>query len=114
MIATGYPGFYMDPTRDENGLVAKVGFDLTAPYGIARYDRDPPAAGAALQRRKGAVDNAREALKAGPMFFYQIMEALGSKDGREVALELNALHEQGMLTRLADGEWALKDKQANG
>ena len=48
------------------------------------------------------------------MFFYQIMEALGSKDGREVALELNALHEQGMLTRLADGEWALKDKQANG
>ena len=35
VIATGYPGFYMDPTRDQNGLVDKVGFDLTAPYGIA-------------------------------------------------------------------------------
>ena len=39
------------------------------------------------------------------------MEALGSKDGREVALELHALHEQGLVTRLRDGEWALKDKQ---
>jgi hypothetical protein len=46
------------------------------------------------------------------MFFSQIMEALGSKDGREVALELHALHEQGVLTRLPDGEWALKDQQA--
>ena len=41
----------------------------------------------------------------------QFEEALGSTDGREVALELNALHEQGMVTRLRDGEWALKDKQ---
>jgi hypothetical protein len=39
------------------------------------------------------------------------MEALGSMDGREVALELHALHEQGAVTRLRDGEWALKDKQ---
>jgi hypothetical protein len=37
------------------------------------------------------------------------MEALGSSDGREVALELNTLYEQGILTRLRDGEWALKD-----
>jgi hypothetical protein len=39
------------------------------------------------------------------------MEALGSKDGREVALELHAMHEQGLLTRLSDGEWALKDNR---
>src|SRR4029077_12223883 len=36
--------------------------------------------------------------------------ALGSKDGREVALELHAMHEQGLLTRLADGGWALKEE----
>ena len=34
VIANGYPGFYMDPSGDDNGLVDKVGFDLTAPYGI--------------------------------------------------------------------------------
>jgi len=43
------------------------------------------------------------------MFFSQLMDALGSSDGREIALELHALHEQGVLKRLRDGEWALKD-----
>jgi UbiD family decarboxylase len=110
VIATGYPGFYMDPTRDENGLVDKAGFDLTAPYGIPDTieTRRPRAPRFKAQRRH---HNASEALKSGPMFFYQIMEALGSTDGREVALELHALHEQGTVTRLRDGEWALKDKQ---
>jgi 3-polyprenyl-4-hydroxybenzoate decarboxylase len=109
VIATGYPGFYMDPTRDENGLVDKAGFDLTAPYGIPDTieTRRPRAPRFKAQRRH---HNASEALKSGPMFFYQIMEALGSTDGREVALELHALHEQGAVTRLRDGEWALKDK----
>jgi 2,5-furandicarboxylate decarboxylase 1 len=110
VIATGYPGFYMDPTRDAQGLVDKAGFDLTAPYGApdtieTRRPRAPRFNG---ERR---YDSARDALRSGPMFFSQIMEALGSKDGREVALELHALHEQGVLTRLPDGEWALKDQQ---
>jgi 2,5-furandicarboxylate decarboxylase 1 len=111
LIATGYPGFYMDPTRDAQGLVDKAGFDLTAPYGVpdtveTRRPRAPRFNG---ERR---YDSARDALRSGPMFFSQIMEALGSKDGREVALELHALHEQGVLTRLRDGEWALKAQQA--
>jgi 3-polyprenyl-4-hydroxybenzoate decarboxylase len=112
VIATGYPGFYMDPTTDANGLVDKAGFDLTAPYGIPdtierRRPRAPHFNG---QKRFG---NAKDALASGPMFFAQLMEALGSKDGREVALELHALHEQGLVTRLRDGEWALKDRVGN-
>ena len=109
VIATGYPGFYMDPSRDDNGLVDKVGFDLTAPYGIPDTieTRRPRAPRFNAQRR---CESAGEALKSGPMFFYQIMEALGGKDGREVALELHALHEQGLVTRLRDGEWELRDK----
>ena len=110
VIATGYPGFYMDPSTDQNGLVDKAGFDLTAPYGIpdtieTRRPRAPRFNG---QKR---YESARDALRSGPMFFAQIMAALGSMDGREVALELHALHEQGMLTRLRDGEWVLKEQK---
>src|SRR5262252_8359855 len=107
VVATGYPGFYMDPTVDADGLVDKAGFDLTAPYGVPdtierRRPRAPRFNG---QKRFG---NAKDALASGPMFFAQLMAALGSKDGREVALELHALAEQGLVTRLRDGEWALK------
>ena len=110
VIASGHPAFYMDPSADENGMVDKAGFDLTARYGVpdtieTRRPRAPRFNG---QRR---CDSAREALRSGPMYFYQVMEALGSTDGREVALELNALQEQGLLTRLPNGEWALKEHE---
>ena len=36
---------------------------------------------------------------------------MGSTDGREIALELDALRERGVLTRLPNGEWALKQKE---
>jgi UbiD family decarboxylase len=108
VIATGYPGFYMDPTVDQDGLTDKAGFDLTAPYGVpdtieTRRPRAPRFNGTKR------FDSVRAALASGPMFFSQLMDALGSSDGREIALELHALHEQGVLKRLRDGEWALKD-----
>jgi hypothetical protein len=36
------------------------------------------------------------------------MDLLGSNDGREVALALDELREQGVLSRLDTGEWMLK------
>jgi hypothetical protein len=36
------------------------------------------------------------------------MTALGSTDGREIALEIETLNQQGVLRRLPDGEWALE------
>jgi 2,5-furandicarboxylate decarboxylase 1 len=108
VVSTGHPAFYMDPSADAKGTMDKAGFDLTARYDIpdtieTRRPRAPRFNG---QRR---FSSAKDALVSGPMFFHQIMEALGSTDGREVALELHALHEQGVLKRLRDGEWALKE-----
>ena len=34
---------------------------------------------------------------------------MGSTDGRDIALELEQLRKQGILTRLSNGEWALKE-----
>jgi hypothetical protein len=35
------------------------------------------------------------------------MDLLGSKDGREVALALDELREEGVLARTESGEWKL-------
>jgi 2,5-furandicarboxylate decarboxylase 1 len=106
VIASGYPAFYMDPTVDEAKTIAKIGFDATAPYGRPETIEDrrplPPRLNKAPR-----YQTVRQALEAGPLYFLQIMEAIGSDDGREVALELDALREQGILDRLPNGEWIL-------
>jgi hypothetical protein len=37
------------------------------------------------------------------------MAALGTKDGRDVIIELATIREEGILTRLKEGEYALND-----
>jgi len=53
----------------------------------------------------------RAALESGPTYFVDIMRSLGSEDGREVALELDALRERGVLERVEHtGQWTLKKR----
>jgi 2,5-furandicarboxylate decarboxylase 1 len=105
VIANGFPGFYMDPTMDEAKTIAKMGFDLTAdgrPMTIERHRPTPPKTG-----RVKRFASVREALAEKPLFFYELMDAMGSDDGREVAEDVNKLYIDGIVTRKADGEWAL-------
>ena len=98
--------FYADPNADAEGLVSKVGFDLTSPTSKSteiRFHRPKPP------RVVPATTNAsvQQALEQGPKYFADLLAAVGSKDGREVAIELDALREAGTLTRLDNGEYAL-------
>ena len=100
------PAFYADPNADPDGLVSKVGFDLTAASarsGDIRFQRPR------VPRILPAITNAsaRQALETGPKHFGELLAAVGSRDGREVAVELDALREAGELTRLDNGEYAL-------
>ena len=54
-------------------------------------------------------DSVRAALEDGPKSYSALMAALGTRDGREVVIELEALREEEGLTRLKEGEYALKD-----
>jgi 2,5-furandicarboxylate decarboxylase 1 len=113
VMASGFPAFYMDPTADENFQVSKIGFDATAPYGqkdtLVNRRPLPPRLVPAPR-----FQTVRQALESGPLYFMQIMEALGSDDGREIALELDRLREAGILTRLDEGQWALGSDAAGG
>jgi 3-polyprenyl-4-hydroxybenzoate decarboxylase len=108
VVGNDLQGFYEDPTADADGKIAKIGFDLTAPPQAAdrikgRRPRPPRVNGSA------PFKNVRDALAAGPKNFLQIMAAVGSRDGRELTLALDDLRKGGVLTRLPDGEYALKD-----
>jgi hypothetical protein len=91
----------------EDGTMTKAGFDLTEPWDKADTVGNWIAVAPRL-RPTPRYQNVRQALEAGPMFFSQLMEALGSDDGREIALELHELREEGALDRLENGEWTLK------
>jgi hypothetical protein len=59
-------------------------------------------------RSEKKYESVQQALTvAGPMFFVDIMNAVGSSDGRDVALELDKLESKGNLVRLQNGEYAL-------
>jgi UbiD family decarboxylase len=101
----GRPG--LDHTIDENGAISKIGFDATLPVGapedIEHWRPRPPQVHALPQR----YASVHEALEAGPKFFVQMLEDLGSGDGREIALELERLRRTGLVDRLNNGEWRL-------
>jgi 3-polyprenyl-4-hydroxybenzoate decarboxylase len=109
MVSTNMPGFYADPTADKNGTVAKAGFDCTAafdaPDSIEYRRAFAPAAGRAAPRFNSVLS----ALEAGTKPFGELVSAMGSSDGREIAVELEVLRERGVLTRLPNGEWALNE-----
>ncbi|MGE0627217.1 MAG: UbiD family decarboxylase domain-containing protein [Hyphomicrobiaceae bacterium] len=98
--------FYADPKADPDGLVHKIAYDLTDPTSRStqvRFARPRPP----VIEARGSNAGVRQALEAGPKYFIDLMAAVGSRDGREVALELDALRESGELTRLDNGEYAL-------
>lgn len=106
VVASGFPGYYNEPTAGADKAVAKTGFDLTAPYGKPdtienRRPRVPRF------KKTTRFQTVRQALESGPKYFIQIMEALESTDGREIALALDALREEGVLDRDADGRYRL-------
>jgi len=106
VVAQDFPAFYADPMADQKGMVAKMGFDLTTPYGRpdSIEERRPRAAVSRPARRWGSL---RDALADGPKFFAELMDGLASEDGREIALALDALREEGVLGRTEDGRWML-------
>ena len=106
IVLSNMLGMPMDPSLGGQPVGSKAGFDMTIPFGkkgelgwvpCAAPDIDPEVQYKTVQ----------QALESGPMFFVNIMDSVGSKDGREVTLELDELRKNGLLTRLQDGEYAL-------
>lgn len=105
VVVGGMRAIPLDPSLRGARTGAKAGFDLTVPpdqaEGLARAVPAPPAL------RPGPARPVAEALAGGPLTFGALMEAAGSRDGREVVRALDDLRRAGRLERLADGRYGL-------
>jgi UbiD family decarboxylase len=109
VVASAFRTIPLDPSLASHGsLGAKAGYDLTMPIGAQKKLEaeipEPP-------HYKGArFASVEEALRDGPKYFEDLMTAVGSDDGREIVLALEALRRKGRLKRDAEeGRYSLAD-----
>jgi UbiD family decarboxylase len=108
VMLTGMLGMTMDPSLQGRRTGAKAGFDCTRPFG---RDGQIPMTRSAAKTFKGPAryQTVEQALAASPMFYADVVEAVGSEDGREVACALDELRQSGRLGRDRDGRYHLHD-----
>jgi UbiD family decarboxylase len=106
MILEGMVGMTMDPSLEGRRTGAKAGFDCTKPFG---RDGEIPLTRSAAKVFKGPArfQTIEQALTSAPMFYADIVEAIGSDDGREIACGLDELRQNGRLGRDRDGRYYL-------
>jgi 3-polyprenyl-4-hydroxybenzoate decarboxylase len=106
VVASGFRAIPLDPSLLGARSGAKAGFDLTFPFGWNRETEFTVPQAPSL----GTPGNlsVREALQSGPKTFRDLMEAMGSRDGRDVVVALDSVRGDGVLERLPDGRYALK------
>src|SRR5262249_1587989 len=84
----------MDPSLNGRRTGAKAGFDCTKPFG---RDGEIPMTRSAAKVFAGPArfQTVEQALASAPMFYADIVEAIGSDDGREIASGRDGLGEAG-------------------
>lgn len=112
VVQSGLARNPMDPSSFGQVTTAKAGFDCTMPFGRP-VTVTTLAATAPVFNEPARFQTVRQALQSGPMYFVKLMEAVGSDDGREVALALDDIRASGELVRDGDGRYLL-GKAAKG
>jgi UbiD family decarboxylase len=106
VIDEGFRALPLDPSLGPDKLGAKAGFDLTWPFGTGgAFDRQVPAPPKHDGQRFASIE---AALQHGPKLFMELMDAAGSRDGREIVRALDELRTAGSLDRDAEGRYRLK------
>jgi 2,5-furandicarboxylate decarboxylase 1 len=110
--ASGFRVVPLDPSLGGQRVGAKIGFDCTIPFGKRQSLEWGVPAPPAMPRSNGAAErkSAADRLAAGPASFLELMIAAGSRDGREIVRELDALYAAGSLIRDDRGRYVLTAK----
>src|SRR5262244_1549455 len=110
VILQGMLGMTMDPSLNGRRTGAKAGFDCTKPFG---RESEIPLTRSAAKVFSGPArfQTVEQALASAPMFYADIVDAIGSDDGREIACALDELRQAGRLGRDRDGRYHLVRSQ---
>jgi 2,5-furandicarboxylate decarboxylase 1 len=106
VVASGFRTPPLDPSLNPGSRIgAKAGFDLTRPLdSLNRTEALVPEPPSYTGRRFQSV---RAALEDGPKFFSELMAAVGSRDGREIVVELDSIRRDVGLSREDSGRYVL-------
>jgi UbiD family decarboxylase len=107
IVMSGMRTLPLDPSLPPGSRVgAKAGYDLTWPFGQGdRIETRVPAAPKFSGKRFASVE---AAIADGPKFFEELMAAVGSRDGREVVRDIEALRDKLALDRDGEGRYFFK------
>jgi 2,5-furandicarboxylate decarboxylase 1 len=98
----------LDPSITAGRVGAKAGYDLTWPFGTGtRLETRIPEPPRFVGRRFPSVE---AALADGPKYFEELMTAVGSRDGREIVRDLEALRSGAALDRDGEGRYFIGSK----
>jgi 2,5-furandicarboxylate decarboxylase 1 len=98
----------LDPSLDPGKRSgAKAGFDLTVPIGRSGMEALIPEVPTYSDKRFPSI---RAALEDGPKRFEELIGAVGSRDGREIVLELERLRTEQPIGRDALGRYTLEKR----
>jgi len=104
VIVDGMRTLPLDPSLIGGRVGSKAGFDLTWPFGTGgRLEASVPEPPHYQGKKFPSV---KAALEDGPKYFEELMTAMGSRDGREIVLMLDALRDSG-LDRDDNGRYLL-------
>jgi UbiD family decarboxylase len=107
VVQSDFRSIPLDPSLAGQRTGAKAGFDMTVPFGkLGSWAWQTPTPPAVNQARE--FDSVKKALESRPMTFVDLMNAVGTLDGREIVVALEDLRNAGGLIRLQHGEYALK------
>jgi 2,5-furandicarboxylate decarboxylase 1 len=109
--AAGFRVVPLDPSLAGARTGAKIGFDCTIPFGKRQsLEWGIPTAPVLPKGNGHGKQSVADRLASGPASFLELMVAAGSRDGRELVRELDALYSADKLTRQDSGRYMLKIK----
>jgi 2,5-furandicarboxylate decarboxylase 1 len=106
VVQRGMRAIPLDPSLEHGKRVgAKAGFDCTVRFGLSGMESSIPKAPTYAGRRFPTI---RAALEDGPKHFEELIAAAGSRDGREIIVELERLESDLPIGRDIAGRYTLE------